>query len=80
MIAARRDQVNSNDRNQWGFRFRFVVLIWWWPFKGYRSSDSDDIDDDELENLLNEGLPDELRDKKKDTQYEERFKVVLEGE
>lgn len=45
---------------------------------GYQTSDSD-IDDDELENLLDEGLPDDLRDRKKDIQYEERFKTVLEG-
>lgn len=45
---------------------------------GYQTSDSD-IDDDELENLLDEGLPDDLRDRKKDVQYEERFKTVLEG-
>lgn len=29
--------------------------------------------------MLNEGLPEDLRDHKKDVQYEERFKTVLEG-
>lgn len=28
---------------------------------------------------MDEGLPDDLRDRKKDIQYEERFKTVLEG-
>lgn len=80
MRAARRDQVISYETkplNSSGFGFD-LLLTFRRPFEGYRSSDSD-IDDDELENLLNEGLPDDLRDKKKDTQYEERFKVVLEG-
>lgn len=47
-------------------------------FSDYRSSESD-IDEDELDNLLNEGLPEDLRSHKKDIPYEERFKTVLEG-
>lgn len=35
------------------------------------------MDNDELENLLDEPLPDELKNKKKDSQYEEKFKTVL---
>lgn len=44
---------------------------------GYESSDLD-IDDNEIENLLNENLPDDLKEPKK-PKYEERFKTVLEG-
>ncbi|XP_004517920.1 microprocessor complex subunit DGCR8 isoform X1 [Ceratitis capitata] len=43
---------------------------------GYESSDLD-IDDNEIENLLNENLPDDLKEPKK-PKYEERFKTVLE--
>lgn len=35
------------------------------------------MDNDELENLLDEPLPEELKNKKKDSQYEEKFKTVL---
>lgn len=45
---------------------------------GEYSSESDyEMDNDELENLLDEPLPEELKNKKKDTQYEEKFKTVL---
>ncbi|XP_037948587.1 microprocessor complex subunit DGCR8-like isoform X1 [Teleopsis dalmanni] len=42
----------------------------------YDSSDLD-LDDDEIENLLNENLPDDLKESKR-PKYEERFKTVLE--
>lgn len=41
--------------------------------------DSSEFDDEEIENLLDEKLPDELRDSKR-PKYEQRFKTVLEGE
>ncbi|KAH8284132.1 hypothetical protein KR054_010847 [Drosophila jambulina] len=40
--------------------------------------ESSEFDDDEIENLLDEKLPDELRDSKR-PMYEQRFKTVLEG-
>ncbi|KAH8258134.1 hypothetical protein KR038_006442, partial [Drosophila bunnanda] len=39
--------------------------------------DSSEFDDEEIENLLDEKLPDELRDSKR-PMYEQRFKTVLE--
>ncbi|BFF92168.1 microprocessor complex subunit DGCR8 [Drosophila madeirensis] len=39
--------------------------------------DSSDFDDDEIENLLDEKLPDELRESKR-PKYEQRFKTVME--
>lgn len=44
------------------------------------SSDSDveEIDID-IDNLLDEGLPDDLRERKKMHNYEEKSKLVLEG-
>ncbi|XP_016949051.1 microprocessor complex subunit DGCR8 [Drosophila biarmipes] len=39
--------------------------------------DSSDFDDEEIENLLDEKLPDELRESKQ-PKYEQRFKTVLE--
>ncbi|EDX15141.1 microprocessor complex subunit DGCR8 [Drosophila simulans] len=39
--------------------------------------DSSEFDDDEIENLLDEKLPDELRESKQ-PKYEQRFKTVLE--
>lgn len=44
------------------------------------SSDSDvDVQEIDIENLLDEGLPDDLRERKKMHNYEERSKMVLEG-
>lgn len=40
-------------------------------------NDDDDLNDDELEALLNEGLPEHIRNKKFETQYDEKFKTVL---
>lgn len=40
------------------------------------SSDSD-ANYEELESMLNEPLPEELKNKKKE--YEERFKIIMEG-
>jgi hypothetical protein len=43
------------------------------------SGDSNsELDCEEIESMLDEGLPDDLKNKKKE--YEERFKTVLEGE
>ena len=42
------------------------------------SSDSD-MQEIDIENLLDEGLPDDLRERKKMHNYEERSKMVLEG-
>lgn len=42
------------------------------------SSDSD-VQEIDIENLLDEGLPDDLRERKKMHNYEERSKMVLEG-
>lgn len=41
--------------------------------------DSSEFDDDEIENLLDEKLPEELRESKQ-PKYEQRFKTVLEGQ
>lgn len=53
-------------------RFVFVYCI---------TDDSSDTDlgDDEIENMLDEGLPDDIRNKKVETQYDEKYKTVLEG-
>lgn len=40
--------------------------------------EKDELDDDALEELLNEGLPESIRNKKKEVQYDEKFKTVLE--
>lgn len=40
--------------------------------------DNDEMDEDALEELLNEGLPEDIRNKKKELQYDEKFKTVLE--
>lgn len=37
----------------------------------------DDLNEEELEALLNEGLPEAIRNKKFETQYDEKFKTVL---
>lgn len=42
------------------------------------SSDTD-INDEDIESMLNERLPEELKNKKVEAQYEEKFKTVLEG-
>lgn len=39
-------------------------------------SESDGID---IENMLDEGLPDDLRDHKKEQHYVERYKTILDG-
>lgn len=43
------------------------------------SSDTD-LNDADIESMLNERLPDELKNKKVEAQYDEKFKTVLEGE
>jgi hypothetical protein len=43
------------------------------------SSGSEINFDEDIENLLDERLPEELKHKKKNQQYEERFKTVMEG-
>lgn len=45
----------------------------------FGSSGSEINYDDEIETLLDERLPEELKNKKKNQQYEERFKTVMEG-
>lgn len=42
-------------------------------------SDDSDVQEIDIENLLDEGLPDDLRERKKMHNYEERSKMVLEG-
>lgn len=42
------------------------------------SSDSD-MDDIDIENMLDEGLPEDLRDHKKQQHYEEKYKTILDG-
>lgn len=42
------------------------------------SSDSD-LDDIDIENMLDEGLPDDLREHKKQQHYEEKYKTILDG-
>lgn len=50
-------------------------------FTEYSSGDDDEeeeeMNDEEIESMLDERLPAELKNKKKE--YEERFKTVLEG-
>lgn len=41
-------------------------------------AENDDLDEEALEELLNEGLPESIRNKKKEVQYDEKFKTVLE--
>lgn len=42
-------------------------------------SSETDLGDADIESMLNERLPDELKNKKFETQYDEKFKTVLEG-
>lgn len=39
-----------------------------------------DIDYEEIESMLDEGLPDNLRNKIKEQQFQEKLKTVLDGE
>lgn len=43
-------------------------------------SSYDDVNDADIESMLNDRLPEELKNKKVEAQYEEKFKTVLEGE
>lgn len=43
------------------------------------SSDTD-LNDADIESMLNDRLPEELKNKKVEAQYDEKFKTVLEGE
>lgn len=47
----------------------------------YSDIDSEDSEaqDIDIDNMLDEGLPDDLRERKKMHQYEEKSKLVLEG-
>ncbi|XP_037051597.1 microprocessor complex subunit DGCR8 [Bradysia coprophila] len=46
---------------------------------GFDDDSSDtDLNDNDIENMLNEGLPEELKNKKVEAQYDEKFKIVLE--
>lgn len=40
-------------------------------------SDENEDNDEEIENLLDSALPEELKNKKRE--YEERFKIIMEG-
>lgn len=42
-------------------------------------SSGTDLGDNEIEDMLNDALPDDIRNRKKESQYDERFKTVLEG-
>lgn len=44
---------------------------------GY-SSDSDEVNEEDIEKMLDEGLPDDLKMKRKEHQYDEKFKIVLQ--
>lgn len=44
---------------------------------GNESSDTD-VEDIDIENMLDEGLPEEMKQRKAEQQYEEKFKTVLE--
>ena len=48
------------------------------PLTELDSSDSD-VEEIDIDNLLDEGLPDDLRERKKMHNYEEKSKLVLEG-
>lgn len=48
------------------------------PITELDSSDSD-VEEIDIDNLLDEGLPDDLRERKKMHNYEEKSKLVLEG-
>lgn len=42
-------------------------------------SDDSEVEEIDIENMLDEALPDDLRERKKMHQYEEKTKLVLEG-
>lgn len=42
-------------------------------------SSGSEVNYDDIESMLDERLPEELRNKRKDQQYEERFKTIMEG-
>lgn len=52
-------------------------------FNRYSSTDLDSSDseaqDIDIDNMLDEGLPEDLRERKQMHQYEEKSKLVLEG-
>lgn len=52
------------------------LIVW---FSLEMDSDDSDVQEIDIENLLDEGLPDDLRERKKMHNYEERSKMVLEG-
>lgn len=56
--------------------FNWYFHIEYYTDCGSSDSDMDDID---IENMLDEGLPDDLRDHKKQQRYEEKYKTVLDG-
>lgn len=67
----------------------FVLIIMYWNYLTYAyilgcsdsdngmDSDEDEDNNEEIENLLDSALPEELKNKKRE--YEERFKIIMEG-
>lgn len=53
-----------------------LIELFWILDCGSSDSDMDDID---IENMLDEGLPDVLRDHKKQQHYEEKYKTIIDG-
>lgn len=72
---------NSGGVNQF-FVNNFFIFIPLFVLIGdgseYASSETD-LDDEFIEQMLDENLPDDLKEKRKDAQYDEKYKIVLEG-
>lgn len=77
------------DNDQRGKYYCFPLNFTWnsvvelnsiniWNTLEIDSSDSD-VEEIDIDNLLDEGLPDDLRERKKMHNYEEKTKLVLEG-
>lgn len=57
---------------------KWIFKLTWFYHAEIDSSDSE-VEEIDIDNLLDEGLPDDLRERKKTHNYEEKSKLVLEG-
>lgn len=56
-----------------------IGFIFFMLLENENMSSDTDLGDNELEDMLNEGLPDDIKNRKTEQQYDEKFKTVLEG-
>lgn len=80
------DEVQGDSDNEDGINSNLTSIITSINFNNvfllggseFESSGSE-VNYDDIESMLDERLPEELRNKRKDQQYEERFKTIMEG-